>query len=336
MSTLRLEGIAKRYGDVQAISPLDLEVQEGELLAVVGPSGCGKTTLLRLVAGLEPPDEGRVVLAERDVTDLRPGLRNVAMVFQSYALFPHLTVEENIGFGLVMRDVPKTVANGRVRAVAALVGCSDLLGRRPHELSGGERQRVALARALVREPGLLLLDEPLSNLDASLRASVRADLLEIHRRVGGTTIHVTHDQVEALVIGDRIVVMHRGVVQQVGTPDEVWGAPANRFVATFVGVPAMNVVPVGGPLPAESPPHGAHEIGVRPEHVRLGTGGPEGTVVLVETVGSEAYVHLDVDGHTIIARVPLEARPKPGARLSISANRGDLHAFDATGNRISA
>ena len=334
MRTLRLEGLAKRYGDVQALSPLDLEVEEAELLAVVGPSGCGKTTLLRLIAGLEEPDVGRVVLGGRDVTQWRPGRRNVAMVFQSYALFPHLTVEQNIGFGLIVRDVPKAEAAVRVREAAELVGCTELLGRRPYELSGGERQRVALARALVREPGLLLLDEPLSNLDASLRASVRADLLDIHRRVGGTTIHVTHDQVEALVLGDRIAVMNRGVVQQIGTPDEVWRAPANRFVATFVGVPAMNVVPVDGPLAHASVPNGTCELGVRPEHVRLGAGGAEGTVVLVETVGSEAHVHLEVDGHAIVARVPSEARPEPGARLAVTADPLDLHPFDASGTRI--
>ena len=229
LSGLRLEGLTKRYGDVEALAPLDLEVGEGELLAVVGPSGCGKTTLLRLIAGLEEPTAGRVFLGERDVTGWRPGRRNVAMVFQSYALFPHLTVEQNIGFGLTVRDVPAAEAGRRVHAAAALVGCTELLARRPHELSGGERQRVALARALVREPALLLLDEPLSNLDTSMRVAVRAELKEIHRRVGATTIHVTHDQVEALVLGDRIAVLNAGVVQQVGAPDEVCGRAAEPF-----------------------------------------------------------------------------------------------------------
>jgi ABC-type sugar transport system ATPase subunit len=215
-----------------------------------------------------------------------------------------------------------------------VVGCGDLLQRKPHELSGGERQRVALARALVREPDLLLLDEPLSNLDAALRATVRGDLLEIHRRVGGTTIHVTHDQVEALVLGDRIAVMNRGVVQQVGTPDDVWRAPANRFVATFVGVPAMNIVPVGGPLAPASVPPGTHEVGLRPEDVRLGGDGVEGTVVRIESVGSDAYVHLEVDGHAIVARVPVEERPHEGSRVTVSAAPADLHAFDTSGMRI--
>ena len=335
LSGLRLEGLAKRYGDVEALAPLDLEVGEGELLAVVGPSGCGKTTLLRLVAGLEEPSDGRVLLGGRDVTDWRPGRRNVAMVFQSYALFPHLTVERNIGFGLLVRDVPAREAATRVREAAALVGCTELLERSPHELSGGERQRVALARALVREPALLLLDEPLSNLDTSLRVSVRAELKEIHRRVGATTVHVTHDQVEALVLGDRIAVVRDGVVQQVGTPEEVWAAPANRFVATFVGAPAMNVLPVRAPLTPASVPEAAHELGVRPEHVSLGaTEGQPAVVDRVEPVGSEAYVHLRVGDRAHVARVATELRPAPGTTVSVGLDPAHLHFFDAAGPRV--
>jgi multiple sugar transport system ATP-binding protein len=275
-----------------------------------------------------------VVLGGKDVTGWRPGRRNVAMVFQSYALFPHLTVAQNIAFGLVVRDVPMREATTRARAAAELVGCVELLTRRPHELSGGERQRVALARALVREPALLLLDEPLSNLDTSLRVSVRAELKEIHRRVGGTTVHVTHDQVEALVLGDRIAVLDRGVVQQVGTPDEVWAAPANRFVATFVGTPAMNILPARGPLRPASVPDAASELGVRPEHVILGADGEPGTVTLVEPVGSEAYVHLDVGGQILVARVPTESRPEPGVLLGVSVDPAHVHAFATTGDRI--
>ena len=334
LTGLRLAGVAKRYGDVEALAPLDLEVGEGELLAVVGPSGCGKTTLLRLIAGLEEPTAGAVLLGGRDVTAWRPGRRNVAMVFQSYALFPHLTVEGNIGFGLVVRDVPARETTTRVRAAAALVGCTELLGRRPHELSGGERQRVALARALVREPAVLLLDEPLSNLDASLRVSVRAELKEIHRRVGGTTIHVTHDQVEALVLGDRIAVLRDGVVQQVGTPEEVWAAPANRFVAAFVGAPAMNLLPLRGPLTPPRVPGGAAELGVRPEHVALGTDGEPAVVDLVEPVGSEAYVHLRLDDMTLVARVAAESRPATGTTVSVTLDPARLHFFDSAGSRV--
>jgi ABC-type sugar transport system ATPase subunit len=275
-----------------------------------------------------------VFLGQSDVTGWRPGRRNVAMVFQSYALFPHLTVEQNIGFGLTVRDVPPAEAGPRVQAAAALVGCAELLARQPHELSGGERQRVALARALVREPALLLLDEPLSNLDTSMRVAVRAELKEIHRRVGATTIHVTHDQVEALVLGDRIAVLNAGVVQQIGAPDEVWAAPRNRFVATFVGTPAMNVLPARGPLTPADVPAAAHELGVRPEHVSLGGRGQPATVTLVEPVGSEAYVHLRVSDASLVARVPTEARPEPGADLSVSLDPAHLHFFDAAGDRI--
>ncbi|HET9508035.1 MAG TPA: ABC transporter ATP-binding protein, partial [Gaiellaceae bacterium] len=235
MSGLALEGVTKRFGDVGALAGLDLDVRAGELLVVLGPSGCGKTTLLRLVAGLEEPTAGRILIGGRDVTAVRPGRRNVSMVFQSYALFPHLSVAENIGFGLLVRDVPKAEAARRVRAAAVSVGCEELLERRPHELSGGERQRVALARALVREPDVFLFDEPLSNLDADLRVQMRAELRLLHERVGGTTVHVTHDQVEALVLGDRVAVLRAGVLQQVGTPEEIWSRPANRFVARFVG-----------------------------------------------------------------------------------------------------
>jgi ABC-type sugar transport system ATPase subunit len=309
-------------------------VAEGELLAVVGPSGCGKTTLLRLIAGLEEPSAGRVLLGEHDVTGWRPGLRNVAMVFQSHALFPHLTVEENIGFGLAVRDVPAREISGRVRSAAELVGCTEHLARRPHELSGGERQRVALARALVREPALLLLDEPLSNLDTSLRVSLRAELKEIHRRVGGTTVHVTHDQVEALVLGDRIAVLDRGVLQQVGTPDEIWRMPANRFVATFIGTPSMNVFAARGPLVPPGLADGAFEVGVRPEHVRLGRDGEAGTVVMVEPVGSEAYVHLAVGDLSLVARVPAEWRPEPGAVVGVTLDPDHVHLFGATGDRL--
>ena len=256
------------------------------------------------------------------------------MVFQSYALFPHLTAERNIGFGLTVRDVPAREAEGRVRIAAELVGCTELLGRHPHELSGGERQRVALARALVREPAVLLLDEPLSNLDTSLRVALRAELREIHRRVGATTVHVTHDQVEALVLGDRIAVLSGGVVQQFGTADEVWTRPANRFVATFMGSPAMNLLPVRGPLTPEGVPSAAYELGVRPEHVRLGAHGRQGMVVLVERVGSEAHVHLTVDGYALVARVPAESRPEPSTTVGVSIDAAHVHVFDADGERL--
>ena len=331
MSGLRVEGLGKRYGETAALEGLDLEAANGEFLVVLGPSGCGKTTLLRLVAGLERPSAGRILIGGRDVTGVRPGRRNVAMVFQSYALFPHLDVAENIGFGLVVRDVPRHEATARVREAAGVVGCEELLGRRPHELSGGERQRVALARALVREPDVFLFDEPLSNLDAELRVQMRAELRLLHGRVGGTTVHVTHDQTEALVLGDRVAVLRNGELQQVGTPDEIWSSPANRFVARFVGSPAMSLIPADGTFGVA----GDFELGVRPEHVRLVPDGVAGRVRLVEELGSDAFVHLDVSGGGLVARVPAESRPDVGAEVSVAVERAHLHAFDTkSGERI--
>ncbi|HET8652567.1 MAG TPA: ABC transporter ATP-binding protein, partial [Gaiellaceae bacterium] len=228
MSRLALERVVKRFGGTTALDGVDLEAKDGELLVVVGPSGCGKSTLLRCVAGLEAVDEGAVRIGGRDVTRVKPAARNVSMVFQSYALFPHLTVRENIAFGLVVREEPRRVVVERVAEAARLVGADGFLERRPYELSGGERQRVALARALVRRPDAFLLDEPLSNLDAGTRVQMRTDLRRLHREVGSTMVHVTHDQVEALTLGDRIAVLDAGRVRQVGTPDDVYGRPRDR------------------------------------------------------------------------------------------------------------
>ncbi|HSC92262.1 MAG TPA: ABC transporter ATP-binding protein [Gaiellaceae bacterium] len=314
---------------------LDLDVADGELLVVLGPSGSGKSTLLRVVAGLEQADAGTVRIRGRDVTRLAPGRRNVSMVFQSYALFPHMSVAANVGFGVVVRGASRAEARERVARAAALAGCDSFLDRRPSELSGGERQRVALARALVREPDLFLLDEPLSNLDAELRARMRTELKALHRRVGATTVYVTHDQVEALMLGDRIAVLRGGELQQVGTPDEVWRAPTNRFVAQFVGVPAMNVLPADGPIAFDGLPARPVELGVRPEHVRLDGDGAEAVVELVEPVGSEALVHLRAAGTPLVARVPAGARPAEGARVRVAARRADALLFDAeTGERV--
>ena len=307
------------------------------MLAVLGPSGSGKSTLLRLIAGLEVPTAGRVLIGGRDVTGLPPGRRNVSMVFQSYALFPHLSVIENIAFGLEVRDVPRREARERAKRAAALVGCDDVLDRRPGTLSGGERQRVALARALVREPDVFLLDEPLSNLDAELRAQMRVELKALHARVGGTMVHVTHDQVEALVLGDRVAVLRDGALEQVGTPDELWHEPANAFVARFVGAPGMNLLPAGGPVRVDGlPADRTLRLGVRPEAVRLVADGYPATVTLVEVAGADAHVHLDLDGQAIVARVPADGRPAVGARVCVEIRRSDVHLFDAeTGSRVS-
>jgi ABC-type sugar transport system ATPase subunit len=330
--SLSLEGVTKSYDGRWALQPLDLDAADGELLVVLGPSGCGKSTLLRLVAGLEVADAGRIAIGGREVTRMPPGRRNVAMVFQSYALFPHLTAAENIGFGLLVRDVPKRVVRERVVAAAELAGCGSLLDRRPPQLSGGERQRVALARALVREPDVFLLDEPLSNLDAELRAQTRAELKLLHQRVGGTMLYVTHDQTEALTLGDRIAVLRDGRLQQVATARDIWREPANAFVARFVGAPGMNLLATGSPLGVELPP--GTQVGVRPEHVRLGSEGVAAEVILTEQIGSEAIVHLSSGAERLIARIDAEAAPPGGARVHISARRADLHLFDAsTGER---
>ena len=330
MSRIALDGVRKRFGGTTALDGVDLEARDGELLVVVGPSGCGKSTLLRCVAGLEAVDEGTITIGERDVTQVRPAARNVSMVFQSYALFPHLTVRENIAFGLVVREEPKQVVNERVAEASALVGVVDFLERRPYELSGGERQRVALARALVRRPDAFLLDEPLSNLDAGTRVEMRTELRRLHREIGSTMVHVTHDQVEALTLGDRIAVLDAGRVRQVGTPEEVYGRPRNRFVAAFLGSPSMNFL---GPQAARDfyeIPKGT-VLGVRPEHVRVGTYGVRTRVDLVEVAGSDAYVHLDLG---LVARVPAHSRPADGAGVSVAFDREAAHLFDdATGER---
>ncbi len=327
-SGLRLVEVHAKFG----VNGVDLQVGADELLAVLGPSGAGKTTLLRAVAGLERVTKGSVHIAGRDVTRLRPGLRNVSMVFQSYALFPHLSVAENIAFGLIVKDVGKAEVNQRTVRAAESTGCAHLLARLPGQLSGGERQRVALARALVREPAVFLLDEPLSNLDLELRVETRAEIKALHARVGGTMVHVTHDQTEALVLGDRVAVMRNGLVEQIGTPEQIWRQPATTFVARFVGSPAMNLLPGDGPLrPAGLYPEPGWLIGLRPEALVLGGEGPEGVVERVDVVGEDAYVYVRVGEHLVCARVP--SRDKPSGRVTLRAT--EAHVFDAaTGRRI--
>jgi multiple sugar transport system ATP-binding protein len=340
MAAVTWHGVRKDYDEVPALRGIDLAAAEGELLAVLGPSGSGKTTLLRVTAGLESLTAGTVSIGDRDVTRVAPGRRNVAMVFQSYALFPHLDVAENIGFGLEAREVPRRERRARVAEAARVVGCSDLLGRRPAELSGGERQRVALARALVRDPDVFLLDEPLSNLDAQLRAQMRAEIRDLQRRLAATMVYVTHDQVEALTLGDRVAVLQAGGLHQVGTPDEVFEQPANRFVASFVGTPTMNFLPArldGGELhlAGEAAQGRAVEVGIRPERVRLGGDGALSEVRSVEPAGSEAFVHVQAHGTTVIARVPSGERPRVGETVPVELHPRDFHVFDAeTGVRL--
>jgi multiple sugar transport system ATP-binding protein len=326
-----LEGVRKRFGATQALDGVDLEARDGELVVVVGPSGCGKSTLLRCIAGLEAVDEGRIRIGERDVTDLRPAARNVSMVFQSYALFPHLTVWENIAFGLVVREEPKREVGPKVAAAAGMVGVEELLDRRPYELSGGERQRVALARALVRQPDAYLLDEPLSNLDAGMRVEMRTELRRLHREVGATMVYVTHDQVEAQTLGDRIAVMDAGRIRQVGMPDELYNRPRDRFVAAFLGTPAMNFLEPAEARLFHAIPDGM-VLGVRPEQVSVDTDGVPARVELVEVQGSDAYLHLDSG---LVARVAAHGRPREGEEVFVGFRREDAHLFDAeTGERV--
>ncbi|MDP8955924.1 MAG: ATP-binding cassette domain-containing protein [Actinomycetota bacterium] len=347
MAGLTFEYVWKSYGDIQALRGVDLDVGDGEFFALVGPSASGKSTILRVAAGLEAVSRGSIRIGNRDVTAVSPVDRNVAMVFQNYALFPHLNVAENIGFGLTARKVPKEEIEARVRATAELVGCEDLLVRKPYELSGGERQRVALARALARDPDVFLLDEPLSNLDAQLRVQMRVELKRLHQRVGTTTVFVTHDQVEALTLGERVGVLRRGVIEQVGTPDEIYRRPANRFVAGFIGTPAMNFMPAGVdegalrpgpfsiPVPSDMPLTGRLEAGIRPEHLRVsrdGDGVPA-RVEVVEVAGNETFLHTRVNEHALVARGGPELRPAVGQTVYLKPAPGSVYVFDAESGR---
>jgi ABC-type sugar transport system ATPase subunit len=339
MARLTFETVGKSYGAVTALTDLDLDVGDGEAVCVLGPSGAGKTTALRLAAGLEQVSSGRVLIDGRDVTRRPAAERDVAMVFQSYALFPHLDVAENIGFGLAVRKVPKAEIRVRVANVAELVGCSHLMERRPAQLSGGERQRVALARALVRRPAILLLDEPLSNLEPARRADMRAELRRLHDSVGTTMVHVTHDQFDALAIGDRVAVVREGQLEQTGSPDEVYRRPANRFVATFVGQPRMNVLPATrrdgaltiGPfrLPDGIAVDGPLDAGIRPEHLRLGE--PEGVpadVELVERAGDLTVAYLRAGPHRLVGRFSADLGMRTGDRVAVSAPAHRWYLFD--------
>jgi ABC-type sugar transport system ATPase subunit len=331
MAGVRLAGVRKDYGELTALRDLDLEAGDGELLVLLGPSGSGKSTVLRVVAGLEEATAGSVAIGGRDVTRVAPAARNVAMVFQNYALFPHLDVARNIGFGLAARGMGKGELAERVAEAARLAGCDAFLDRKPFRLSGGERQRVALARALARRPDVFLLDEPLSNLDAQLRAETRAELKALHQRVGGTMLYVTHDQVEALTLGDRVAVLRAGELQQLADPDELYRRPANRFVASFVGSPAMNFLPAGGG-PFDVGREDA-EVGVRPEEVELGEGEGTAQVEVVEPAGNETFVHVVVDGLRLVSRARADFRPAVGSSIRVAL--GELHFFDAeTGERL--
>ena len=326
--SLRVRHLAKSYRqrgeDVDALSDIDIDVAEGELLVVVGPSGSGKSTLLRCIAGLEMPDSGSIEVGGRDVSQLQPGERDVAMVFQDLALFPHLTVADNIAFGLRARRAPQQEVDASVARAAELLGLERLLARPPAALSGGERQRVALARAIVRKPSVFLLDEPLSNLDAEMRTRMRVEIRSLQRRLGVTTVYVTHDQLEAMTLGDRIVLLREGRVVQAGTPVDLYDAPADRFAARFFGTPAMNV------FPARVLADGDGSLGLRPERIRLVSpeaGRLEGEVELVEPAGPDAFVHVRAGAERFVARVPRREAPSVGDHLGLDFEDSDLHRF---------
>jgi len=294
MSAVRFEGLRKQFGDVEVLKGIDLNIASGEFLVLVGPSGCGKSTLLRCLAGLEQPTSGQIHIDGQRVDQLKPQDRDVAMVFQSYALYPHMTVAQNMGFALRLRKRPQAEIDAAVQDAAKMLDLDALLDRMPSELSGGQRQRVAMGRAVVRRPRVFLFDEPLSNLDAALRSQLRIELKRLHQSLGTTMVYVTHDQVEAMTLADRIAVLDQGVLQQLDPPDQIYGNPSNQFVAGFMGTPPMCFL------------HSLENdtvVGVRPHEVRLGEGPLEGVVRLVEPMGSEAFVHLAVGEDTLVARV---------------------------------
>jgi multiple sugar transport system ATP-binding protein len=338
MAQIRLEKVTKSFGKIQIIKGVDLDIGQREFVVFVGPSGCGKSTLLRLVAGLEDITSGRLFIDGRQVNDLPPSERGISMVFQSYALYPHMSVYENMAFGLKLANTEKGAVESRVREAARILQLDHLLDRKPRQLSGGQRQRVAIGRAIVRNPRVFLFDEPLSNLDAALRVQMRIEIAKLHHSMDATMIYVTHDQVEAMTLADRIVVLDAGRVMQFGSPLELYHHPANKFVAGFIGSPKMNFLPASAlnghrPNTPDGPPA---EIGVRPEHMRLGQGDLtlEGRVITVEQLGAESFVYLDLgQPDPVVVKAPGEAgaATRPGEAVPVGIPAGALYLFDAEG-----
>ncbi|MDA7428328.1 ABC transporter ATP-binding protein [Primorskyibacter aestuariivivens] len=334
MGRIQLKQVTKSFGDVEVIPPLDLTIEDGEFTVFVGPSGCGKSTLLRLIAGLEDITSGHIEIDGKDATDVVPAKRGLAMVFQSYALYPHMSVRKNIAFPMKMAGMDKAEQDRRIEAAAKALNLTDYLDRRPGQLSGGQRQRVAIGRAIVREPAAFLFDEPLSNLDAALRVGMRMEISELHKKLDTTMIYVTHDQVEAMTMADKIVVLQAGVIEQVGSPLELYHSPRNTFVAGFIGSPKMNLI--GG---AEAQKHGAHTIGVRPEHIDVvdaDAGEWTGTVGVAEHLGSDTFFHINGTGlaDTITVRAPGEVSFNHGDPIGLNPRAELIHKFDAQGLRI--
>ncbi len=358
MASLSLRHVSKHFGALQILFDCNLEISDREFMVLVGPSGSGKTTLLRIIAGLEDLTGGELYFGDRLMNDVDVGDRDIAMVFQNYGLYPHMTVFDNMAFGLRRRKLPPQEITRRVSSAADMLNIGPYLKRKPRQLSGGQRQRVALGRAIVREPQVFLLDEPLSNLDAHLRVQMRAEILRVHRAVRATAVFVTHDQVEAMTMGDRIVVMNAGRIQQVGTPDELYDAPVNRFVASFIGTPSMGFLTgsveradasarvVTGTARIALSPHqsdavGARErvvVGIRPERLVIGDGGEwtvRGTATVVEMLGAEQYVHFAADGGALTARVGRDHLVRAGDEVTFAGEARHLYLFDdQTGTRL--
>jgi multiple sugar transport system ATP-binding protein len=330
MGQITLSQVTKSFGDVTVIPPLDLGIEDGEFVVFVGPSGCGKSTLLRLIAGLEDTSSGHIRIDGRDATDLPPARRGLAMVFQSYALYPHMSVRRNIAFPLKMAGLSEAEQTRKVEAAAQILNLTPYLDRRPGQLSGGQRQRVAIGRAIVREPAAFLFDEPLSNLDAALRVTMRQEISELHQSLKTTMIYVTHDQVEAMTMADKIVVLNAGRIEQVGSPLDLYNHPANLFVAGFIGSPKMNLI-AGAAAEAQ----GCATLGVRPEHIALGAGDWQGTVGLTEHLGSDTFLKVAVDGlGTLTVRTPGDVATSPGDRVRLSPLPGRVHRFDKEGRAL--
>jgi len=347
VASITLRDISKRYGNTIALSGINLHIEEGEFCVLLGPSGCGKSTLLRIIAGLVPQDSGTVLMNGRSIDSLSPRDRDIAMVFQNYALYPHMNVSQNLGFGLRMRGIPRDIIKDRIKEVAELLGIEELLHRRPAELSGGQQQRVAMGRALVRRPNLFLLDEPLSNLDARLRAKVRVELKRLHSKIGGTTIYVTHDQAEAMSLGDKIVVMKEGRIRQIGRPEEIYRYPTDTFVARFIGSPEMNLFK--GRISVEKDrtyfkgngfslyldriqfPKDIEEVevGIRPEHIDIidGMDGISAKVELINDTGSERHIHARIGKEEIVIRAFKDLKLNEGDSIIIKIDPSKIHLF---------
>jgi multiple sugar transport system ATP-binding protein len=356
MAAIDVVGLAKSFGNIRVIRDLTVAIGDGEFLVLVGPSGCGKSTLLRLLAGLETATSGRIVIDGRDVTDLPAKARDIAMVFQSYALYPHMSVAENMAFSLRVRRFDKQIIDERVKAAATALDLLDYLARKPAELSGGQRQRVAMGRAIVRNPKVFLFDEPLSNLDAKLRVTMRGEIKALHQRLKTTTVYVTHDQIEALTMADRVVVLRDGLIEQVGTPMDLYDRPGNAFVAEFIGSPAMNLLPArlridgsriaaavdGGSVVELSRDIGGADghsilLGIRPEHLRLvgGNGSFVGKVSLVEPQGAQIQIVSEVGGRSVTLLTSERVLPAVGSQITFAPTPANVHVFDAaSGQRL--